>query len=102
MERSELLSETPQSKPQRQRFDSVARTMTGLAPYTGSWTISEAKHLLKRTMFGSTKTDINTFLTLGMSDSVDTLIELINHPVYTPPPDPVFCKFLRAAAHQRS
>ncbi len=89
MERRELLSETPQTKPQRQRFDSVARTMTGLAPYTGSWTIAEAKHLLKRTMFGSTKADINTFLTLGMSDSVDTLIELINHPVYTPPPDPV-------------
>ena len=89
MERRKLLSETPLTKPQRQRFDSVARTMSGLVPYTGSWTISEVKHLLKRTMFGSTKADINAFLALGMSDSVDTLIELMNHPVYTPPPFPV-------------
>jgi uncharacterized protein (DUF1800 family) len=75
--------------PQKQRFDSVARTNSGINPYTGTWTISEVKHLLKRTLFGSTKADIDFFLGLGMSSSVDTLLELINHPNYLPPAPPL-------------
>ncbi len=77
------------TKPKRQSFDHVARTMSGLTPYSGSWTINEVKHLLKRTMFGSKKDDIDFFLSLGMSDSVDTLLEIINHPAYTAPSKPL-------------
>ena len=40
-------------------------------------------------MFGSRKTDIDYFLGLGMNDSIDTLLELINHPTYTPPTPPL-------------
>ncbi len=86
MNSRELLSP---NKAHRQNFDNVARTSSGLTPYSGTWTISEVKHLLKRTMFGSKKDDINYFLGLGMSDSIDTLLEIINHPAYTPPSPPL-------------
>ena len=89
MKRRELFSGVTAPNPKRQNFDSVARTNSGLTPYTGSWTISEVKHLLKRTMFGAKRDDINFFLGLGMSDSVDTLMELLNHPAYTPPSPPL-------------
>jgi uncharacterized protein (DUF1800 family) len=89
MDRREFFSGIATEKPQRQNFDSVARTSSGINPYTGTWTISEVKHLLKRTMFGSTKGDVNFFLGLGMNDSVDTLLEIINHPPYTPPGMPL-------------
>jgi len=38
------------------------RTQSGLTPYVGPWTRNEVQHLLKRTMFGSTKADIDYFL----------------------------------------
>ena len=37
----------------------------GLNPYTGNWTVNEVTHLLKRTMFGARKTDIDYFLSLS-------------------------------------
>ncbi len=89
MKRRELFTGTQTQNPNRQKFDSVARTSSGLTPYSGTWTIAEVKHLLKRTMFGSKKDDINYFLGLGMNNSVDTLIELINHPAYVPPAPPL-------------
>ena len=89
MDRREFLAGMPAESNKKQNFDSVARTNSGLTPYTGSWSNSEVKHLLKRTMFGSTKNDINFFLGLNMSDSVDTLLEIINHPVYAPPSPPL-------------
>ncbi len=89
MNRRELLTITRPQNNQRQTFDSVDRTSSGLTPYSGSWSLSEVKHLLKRTMFGSTKSDMDYFLGLGMSDSVDTLLELMNHPPYVQPAPPV-------------
>ncbi len=82
---------TLETKPQqpKQDFSHLYRTMSGLTPYVGTWTVAEARHLLKRTMFGSTKSDIDFFLTLNVSDAVDTLLELINHPVYSAPAQPV-------------
>jgi uncharacterized protein (DUF1800 family) len=50
------------------------RTTTGLNPYTGAWTENEVVHLLKRTMFGSKKADIDYFKTRTMSQAVDELI----------------------------
>ncbi|MFT5512908.1 MAG: hypothetical protein ACI8SE_001307 [Bacteroidia bacterium] len=52
----------------------TARTMAGIDPYTGSWTQTEVLHLLRRTMFGATKSDIDYFLSKNMSDSVDELL----------------------------
>ena len=89
MNRREIFSGIQSVNSKRQNFDSVARTNSGLAPYNGTWTNAEVRHLLKRTMFGSIKSDLNYFLGLSMNDSVDTILELINHPAYTPPSPPL-------------
>ena len=47
----------------------------GLAPYAGSWTSNEVMHLLKRTMFGAKKADIDYFLALSPDAAVDEFIE---------------------------
>ena len=36
---------------------SSQKFFAGLAPYTGSWTVNEVSHLLKRTMFGAKKAE---------------------------------------------
>ncbi|MFM2206997.1 MAG: hypothetical protein RL213_972 [Bacteroidota bacterium] len=59
------------------------RTFTGLAPYTGPWTLSEVKHLLRRTVFGANKSDCNYFLQQGMAASV---AELLTPPSSVPSP----------------
>ena len=47
---------------------------SGLNPYTGAWTQNEVVHLLKRTMFGAKKTDVDYFLSRTMSQAVDELL----------------------------
>lgn len=47
---------------------------SGLTAYTGPWTSNEVSHLLRRTMFGATKADIDYFLTKTVSQSVDELL----------------------------
>lgn len=75
----------------RRRKTSVAapaqtfRTQSGLAPYTGPWTRNEVQHLLKRTMFGSTKADIDYFASRTLDQAVN---ELLN-PVAALPSPPV-------------
>ncbi len=55
----------------------------GLNPYTGNWTVNEVTHLLKRTMFGARKTDIDHFLSLSPGAAVD---ELLNNVTVPDPP----------------
>jgi len=50
---------------------------SGLNPYAGAWTINEVAHLLKRTMFGAKKADIDYFLTLSPTAAVDELLNNI-------------------------
>ncbi len=50
------------------------RTTSGLNPYSGAWTQNEVIHLLKRTMFGAKKADVDYFLGKTMSQSVDELL----------------------------
>lgn len=50
---------------------------TGLNPYAGAWTVNEAAHLLKRTMFGARKADIDHFLTMSPDAAVDELLNNI-------------------------
>jgi hypothetical protein len=45
-----------------------------LETYNGDWTRATVVHLLKRTTFGAKKADIDYFLGLGMSASVDELL----------------------------
>lgn len=61
----------------------AARTNTGLNMYTGSWSENEVIHLLKRTMFGSKKADVDYFRNLSVSQAVD---ELINNVAVLPAP----------------
>ncbi|MEO5565001.1 MAG: DUF1800 domain-containing protein [Chitinophagaceae bacterium] len=50
------------------------RTMSGLNPYSGPWTKNEVQHLVKRTMFGSRKADIDYFLTRTPDQAIEELL----------------------------
>jgi uncharacterized protein (DUF1800 family) len=51
----------------------TARINSGVAAYLGTWDTPQITHLLKRTMFGSTRADILYFKTKTMSQAVDEL-----------------------------
>lgn len=61
------------------------RTLSGIQPYSGPWTRNEVQHLLKRTMFGSRRSDIDYFAAKTMDAAVN---ELLN-PVAPMPPPPL-------------
>ncbi len=63
-----------QSKNFPKPDNSRSMRSTGLTPYTGQWTNTEVVHLLKRTMFGAAKADVDYFLTKTMSQAVDELL----------------------------
>ncbi len=50
------------------------RTESGIAPYAGPWTEQEVIHLLKRTMLGVKKADVDYFKIRSMSQAVDELL----------------------------
>ncbi|MFZ1533969.1 MAG: DUF1800 domain-containing protein [Chitinophagaceae bacterium] len=53
----------------------ASRNITsGINPYSGPWTENEIVHLLKRTMFGAKKADVDYFRSRTMSQSVDELL----------------------------
>ena len=53
-----------------------------MTPYNGAWTKETAAHLLRRTLFGMTYPQIQQAVQLGMTASVDQLLNLVP----TPPP----------------
>ncbi len=61
----------------------LQRTQSGLNPYTGAFTENEVIHLLKRTMFGASKADVDYFKTKTLTQSVD---ELLNPTAALPSP----------------
>ncbi len=61
----------------------LSKTSTTTAQYTGVWGETQMAHLLRRTMFGATKSDIDFFKTKNMRDSVDYLL---NVPTTAPTP----------------
>ena len=83
MDRREFFK--PRKKIQRSFPEKNFRTLSGIDPYTGSWTTNEVQHLLKRVMFGSTKADIDFFKTKSLSETVNILL----NPVSPLPPPPV-------------
>ena len=56
---------------------------TTLTQYAGTWGRKEAVHLLKRTMFGAKKADVDHLLTLTMDQAVD---EMLTAPASPPSP----------------
>lgn len=57
---------------------------SGISPYAGAWTEKEMAHLLKRVMFGATKTSMDLIKSKTMSDAVDFLIDNPVMPATTP------------------
>ncbi len=53
----------------------VARTDTGLNPYTGTWGTAQVVHLLKRTMFGAVPADVRHFEGMTMDAAVEELLQ---------------------------
>src|SRR5690349_4886780 len=62
----------PSPKP----FAGLRNIQSGLNPYIGAWTTNEVAHLLKRTMFGAKKADIDYFKSMPVSQAVDALLTL--------------------------
>ena len=60
-----------------------ARVFSGIQPYGGPWTNTQVIHLLRRTMFGAKKADVDFFSGMSMSQAVDTLL---NVPLAQPQP----------------
>jgi uncharacterized protein (DUF1800 family) len=48
-----------------------------LAPYSGQWSVQQASHLLRRTMFGLTPQDLKYTLGAGLNGSINTLLRTI-------------------------
>ncbi len=84
MDRRDFLTAGKTQKKIPVPFVSPARTLSGINPYTGPWGTNEVIHLLKRTMFGAKKSDVDYFATRTMNQTVD---ELLNPtaPVPAPP-----------------
>jgi uncharacterized protein (DUF1800 family) len=84
MDRRDFLTAT-KSKPKKivAPVVSPARTLSGINPYNGAWTTNEVIHLLKRTMFGAKKADVDYFLTKTVGEAVD---ELMNPTAPNPTP----------------
>ncbi len=59
------------------------RTLSGLETYNGPWTRNEVQHLIKRTMFGSVKADVDHFSAMSMGQAID---ELLNPSAAIPQP----------------
>lgn len=50
--------------------------VASIATYAGTWGEAQVKHLLRRTLFGYTKDDINFFKNMSMSDAVDYIMNI--------------------------
>ncbi len=57
--------------------------MPYLDSYSGSWTSTQASHLLRRTTFGPSIQMVNSAVNLGLNDTIDTLFATLATP--TPP-----------------
>jgi uncharacterized protein (DUF1800 family) len=67
-----------------QTLPAVRKTSSTLSEYTGTWSETQVRHLLRRTMFGVRGDDVNTLLGMSMSDAVDYLLNNIP-PAPNPP-----------------
>ncbi len=83
MDRRDFLLLKRKQLPTEETVMSVRGVNAGLAPYAGAWTQKEVAHLLKRTMFGSRKADIDYFRSLSVGQAVDALLNVSSS---IPPP----------------
>lgn len=83
MDRRDFLTAGKTKKSAPVSLAPAARTFSGINPYTGPWTSNEVIHLLKRTMFGAKKADVDYFVTRTVSQAVN---ELLNPAAPNPAP----------------
>jgi uncharacterized protein (DUF1800 family) len=83
MDRRDFLTARKSKKVEEVQTVIPARTLSGINPYTGTWGKNEIIHLLKRTMFGAKKADVDYFATRTMNQTVD---ELLNPTAAAPTP----------------
>ncbi|MBC7851019.1 MAG: DUF1800 domain-containing protein [Chitinophagaceae bacterium] len=77
MDRRAFLSLTRKTDvPELHLAEGVRGILSGLTPYSGPWTNAEVAHLLKRTMFGAAKADIDYFRSMSTSQAVDALLNI--------------------------
>src|SRR5438046_9258540 len=77
MNRREFLTKPISFSPQTPLAYSIppkAQSSAGLEPYTGSWGYAEAAHLLRRTMFGAKKADVDSIAKKTLSEAVYMLL----------------------------
>ncbi|MEI9944434.1 MAG: DUF1800 domain-containing protein [Chitinophagaceae bacterium] len=74
MDRRDFLTATSTRKKSSVTPAQNFRTQSGLNPYAGPWTRNEVQHLLKRTMFGSRKADIDYFAARTLDQAVNELL----------------------------
>ncbi len=60
------------------------KTTTTLNEYTGPWTSTQVRHLLRRTMFGVKESDLTTLEGMSLSAAVDFLLDNIPAPPAPP------------------
>jgi hypothetical protein len=72
--RAFLRSNIPSSAPATVNNLTAPPPNGGLTAYSGVWTENEVIHLLKRTMFGARKMDIDYFKTRTFQQSVDEIL----------------------------
>lgn len=83
MDRRDFLTATRRKK-QVHVAPASRNISTGINPYAGPWTENEIIHLLKRTMFGAKKADVDYFKTRSVSQAVDELMNPVS-PQPVPP-----------------
>jgi len=86
MDRRDFLTGKKTKKSNVISFASPSRTSSGLNPYTGLWTTNEVIHLLKRTMFGAKKTDIDFFSAMSVTQAVNYLLNVSTAQTQPTPP----------------
>ena len=68
-----VLFETTQGNPDTTPVEERV-TSTGLNEYNGVWSEKQVGHLLKRTLFGPKRAEIEQFMAMSPSDAVDAII----------------------------
>ncbi|MEP6710926.1 MAG: DUF1800 domain-containing protein [Ferruginibacter sp.] len=76
MDRRDFLTAGKIKTPNPLQATSYSRTLSGITPYMGTWGINEVIHLLKRTMFGAKKADVDFFSAMTLAQAVDYLLNV--------------------------
>ena len=79
----DLLANAQVSSRGVKSYPRSARTQSGLNHYQGAWELPQITHLLRRSLFGIKKSELDTFKNLTLSQSLDLL--LTPSPVPDPP-----------------